>query len=124
MESATRHSASVSWREIAVQDIAKAEQLAPIDSPWSPHPPSRKAVERARALIDAIKIELPIAITSASPEGTICLQWRERDRKLAFFVHEDGQIEFFGRTSSRPSPVEGEVHRLEEADEIVRLVFP
>lgn len=128
MEITTRHSAP-SWRETADQGIARIENLKPTVSPWSPNRPSATALERAKSLIGAIsRDDLPLPLISTSLEGTLCLQWRERDQRLYFFVHQNGEIEFYGRrrTASRPSSLDGviQLHKgLERVNEIVRFVF-
>ncbi len=121
---AVRRSAN-SWREVAFQEIARAEKLKPTVSPWSPNRPSPLAVQRANLLVKTIVDDLPIPVTSTSPEGTICFEWQQDDNKLMFFVHDDGLIEFYGRLSSRPSPIEAEIRdRLDQVNELIRLVFP
>jgi hypothetical protein len=111
------------WRENVMREVHKAETLIPTVSPWSPHSPSKTAVERAKALVNAIeRDDLDVPITSTSPEGTICLEWRRPDRKLIFSVSDDGVIEFFGRSPSKPSGFEGEIKsHLDRVNEIVRM---
>jgi hypothetical protein len=117
-----------SWRKIAVLGIQSAEHIETAINPWSPTRPTETATARAYALTEAIAREdLPIPIVSSSPEGTICFEWRPSPRKLLFFVHSDGLIEFYGSAPSRTSPFEGEIKAqdsLERINTIVSFVFP
>lgn len=119
MRTQVKHSPQ-SWRQIAVREIEKAESLKPVVSSWSPSRPAKLTIERARALIGAIKSEdLPLPLGSAGPDGVFCLEWRQPDRKLAFYVYHDGSIEFFVNTPYVDC-AEGQIRDgLEKANEIV-----
>jgi hypothetical protein len=108
-----------SWREHAESQIAKASVLPPAKTSWSPSPPSQRTVARAYALVKAIgQNDLFVPITSASPDGVLCLEWRQPDRKLVFSIFEDGVVEYY---LSVPC-VEGELpDGLEKANEVVEM---
>jgi hypothetical protein len=108
-----------SWREYAESEIAKASVLPPARTSWSPNTPSQVAIARAYALVKAIKRnDLILPITSAGPDGVLCLEWRQPGCKLVFSVLEDGLIEFYLSTPF----VEGEIRDgLEKANEVIEM---
>jgi hypothetical protein len=58
-------------------------------------------------------------MASTGSDGVFCLEWRKTDRKLAFFVYEDGLIEFYVATPRCPR-AEGEIRdQWEQANEAV-----
>jgi hypothetical protein len=120
MRTQVMHTPHSSWREIAARELEKAEALKPTISKWSPCKPAQVTLERARALIGAIKSnDLPSPYGSAGPDGVFCLEWRQPDRKLAFYVYEDGTIDFYVDTP-HIKRIEGEIHDgLEKANELV-----
>ena len=109
------------WREYAKEGIGKASVLPEGPKRWSPSKPAETAIDRARALVSAIKSdELPLPMTSAGPDGVFCLEWREPDRKLVFYIFDNGLIEFYVNTP-HVSQAEGEIgDRIEQANEVVQ----
>jgi hypothetical protein len=122
MRSGENSSARASaWREYAESEIAKASSLPSARTSWSPSAPSETAIARAYALVKAIKrTDLILPITSAGPDGVLCLEWRQPGCKLVFSVLEDGIIEFYLSTPF----AEGEIQirdGLEKANEVVEM---
>lgn len=124
MRSSANHSAYLPsrWRDYAAEEIEKAK-LHTSTGPWSPGTPSQITLDRAYALIHAIKQDLSVPLTSTSPDGVICFELRQPDRKLVFYINDDGSIEFYMVTPHR-SPAEGEIRidrLVEQANDIVDM---
>ena len=112
------------WRDSVRTEINKTRDLPFKTGRWSPTNPGRYTLERACALVNAIRVgDLPVPLTSAGPDGVLCLQWLMPDRKLSFYVYDDGLIEYFFATPTRPG-AEGEIKErdpIESVNEILQL---
>jgi hypothetical protein len=110
------------WRDYARTEIEKAAHLPTRSDPWSPSQPAKPTLERAYALVEAIrKDDMPPPLASTGPDGVFCLEWRLPDRQLAFFIYDDGLIEYHFATPTKPGN-EGEFRDpIDQANEIVKL---